>query len=542
MGCGPGAMPGPWISSTENPGFAAKRHWESGEIFECHVYDGARRPQGKALWQVITVGEQNHGQWMTATLIAVEDEHLKWWLEEGQGKTQRREFFIHTCTGETKGCRGYEARDPFSFHTDCIRMIEVADIVHRRASWWISGVAKKDFEDFRKEIVADRKREANHPGGHDDAEVFSLDDERGGSGAKTRQVTVAEAAVGEDLRRLKGDVAKDKNQGSKPRKRSPKDRDRAKDKSPSKDPTRSRSKSKGHRRSRRTAGSGDTNWFGKKAPKNRSSSSSEAKDKKDVRRKKRSSSRNSPERAKRRKKHKEGDRGPFGVGKLMEFEKDGDEASETLSDEEGFQRGAPDRRSHQLRLVEYSQRRPGRLASRLLVKMRGLLARDAGSPFNLASGPDLTPSTATSYLLTVMIPSYREKLGIRLLRELRTVAAALDNIACGQGEAAADILGQRMKAFELQMSDNGWQRAQYLELIAPEGAGLAEQDEQGMAAREQALEAKMMQQVNRPKPIWNTSEGKGKGDGQYKGKGKKGGKKGKWTPAEAENKGGTPVA
>jgi hypothetical protein len=67
-------------------------------------------------------------------------------------------------------------------------------------------------------------------------------------------------------------------------------------------------------------------------------------------------------------------------------------------------------------------------------------------------------------------------------------------------------LTQRLKALELQLSDNGfiierrrklssgsWHRAQYLELIAPERAGLAE-DEQRMAAREQALEAKMQQQ------------------------------------------------
>ena len=80
-----------------------------------------------------------------------------------------------------------------------------------------------------------------------------------------------------------------------------------------------------------------------------------------------------------------------------------------MSGEEGFQRAGSDRRSHQLRLVEYSQKRPGRLTSRLLTKMRQLLARDAGSAINLASNPDMTPSTSTSYLLTVMIPTYKEK-------------------------------------------------------------------------------------------------------------------------------------
>lgn len=62
-------------------------------------------------------------------------------------------------------------------------------------------------------------------------------------------------------------------------------------------------------------------------------------------------------------------------------------------------------------------------------KMQTLLSRDAGPPFNAASSRNLAPATATSYLLTVMVPTYCEKLGVRLLRELRTVSAALDHIA-----------------------------------------------------------------------------------------------------------------
>ena len=225
----------------------------------------------------------------------------------------------------------------------------------------------------------------------------------------------------------------------------------------------------------------------------------------------------------------------------MDFDKAGSDDSLSASGDEGFRGGGPDRRSHQLRLVEYSQRRPGRLTSRLLTKMQTLLSRDAGPPFQGdASRTDMTPATATSYLLTVMIPTYREKLGIRLLRELRTVSSALDNIAAGRGEVAADILSQRLKALELQLNDNGWQRAQYLELIAPEGAGLAEQEEQRMAAREQALEMKMLQQV-RPRAPW-TPDGKGKGDSIPKGKGKKGGKKGRWGAPEGEQKEKPPPA
>ena len=63
------------------------------------------------------------------------------------------------------------------------------------------------------------------------------------------------------------------------------------------------------------------------------------------------------------------------------------------------------------------------------------------------------------------IPTHREKLGVRLLREMRTIAGAVDEIARGKPEAAGDILSQRLKALELQLVDNSWQRAQFLELI-----------------------------------------------------------------------------
>lgn len=540
-------MPGPWIGSGENPGFAAKRDWESGEYFECQMYDSGRAAQGKALWRVIMVGERTHGLWLTATLIAVEDAHLKWWLDEGPGKTQRREFFIHICAADTKGCRGHEAKDPFAFHTDCIRMLEAADLVNRRAAWWITGVAKADFEAYRKDMVEVKKRGATAAGGHDDADVFSLDDEQGRQqgGDTSRAPGEAELAVGEDLRRLKGEVAKEKRKAKKPaREKSPRPRDRKDDDSPHRKEKKSRSRSKKVAKKDGPAGQKEQNWFGKKInPRCKSSSSSRGRSRGNKRKRSRSDSRDGGGRARRRKRSKECDRGPFGIGKLMEFDKEREDASESVSDDEGFHRGGSDRRSHQLRLVEYSQKRPGRLASRLLVKMRGLLARDAGSPFNIASNPDLTPATATSYLLTVMIPTYRDKMGIRLLREIRTVSAALDQIACGQGEIAADILGQRLKALELQMNDGGWQRAQFLELIAPEGAGLAEQEEQRMAAKEQAIEARMLQVVGRPKAAWTPSEGKGKGEGLIKGKGKKGGKRGKWQPADqTDNKAAAPIA
>lgn len=37
------------IGAADNPGFLAKRAWESGEILEAVMYDEEKRPQGKGL-------------------------------------------------------------------------------------------------------------------------------------------------------------------------------------------------------------------------------------------------------------------------------------------------------------------------------------------------------------------------------------------------------------------------------------------------------------------------------------------------------------
>lgn len=273
--------------------------------------------------------------------------------------------------------------------------------------------------------------------------------------------------------------------------RSPHERQKRRGRSADRKPKKSRS------RSRRSAAKRHkekgTVWFGKKLPADEGSTSdSVAAEDERRRRSRRLRSKSSEEEVKvnkkRNKKKKEKDRGPYGIGKALEFEKGDVDGSESDSGEADFQTGASDRRSHQLRLMEYSQKRPGRLASRLLQKMRGLLSRDTGAPLTRAAGTELTPATATSYLLTILIPSYKERLGVRLLRELRTFAAAFDSAASGDIETTADILCQRMKALELHLNDGSWQRAQYLELIIPEGAGLAEQEEQRMAARDETTD------------------------------------------------------
>ena len=107
-------MPGPWIGARENCGLMRGRYWGAGDLFERQMYDAGLNEQKKAFWEVITSGEKKHGTWRSATLIAVEDEHLLWWLTKGPGATQKREFLVHICSGSVGSCKAVDANDGFT--------------------------------------------------------------------------------------------------------------------------------------------------------------------------------------------------------------------------------------------------------------------------------------------------------------------------------------------------------------------------------------------------------------------------------------------
>ena len=70
---------------------------------------------------------------------------------------------------------------------------------------------------------------------------------------------------------------------------------------------------------------------------------------------------------------------------------------------------------------------------------------------HLKTERNLTPATATSYFLTVLVPQYKEKMNLRTNRELRAVCKALVLVASGNAESAGDLLGQRIKSLELYL-------------------------------------------------------------------------------------------
>ena len=141
------------------------------------------------------------------------------------------------------------------------------------------------------------------------------------------------------------------------------------------------------------------------------------------------------------------------------------------------------------------------------------------------------PAVASTYFHVVIAPSHRD-MGQRNSREARTLCRALDLLAKKETGAAADLLCQRLKALEKSLADHGlWTRAQFLELLPPEGMTLVDRDEDLMVQRENELQVKIKGQGKGWKGDkaqdlaivpWKGWKGdKGKGKDKDKGKNKK---------------------
>ena len=537
-------MPGPWVAGSDNPGFLATMNWSIGEIFEVITYDTSGERQGKLLVEVSDVEAKSRaGRWIDAQVVCVEDPDLAWWFKSGPGQKLEYAIQLHICHGPIEKCKEVSPRKLNEFHSDVIRHLELEDIQKRKVTWWQNKENKKRFESWRKEKLdsgagPSQKKKLDE---EDDLDFEITDEEAEKPGeAKTmdKDEKKRKAELGEKLAELKKVVA-EKDATKRKRKLSPPKGEKKKKKAVEKD-KKPKDKDKVSESDLRSSSSrGDRRrvsrlvWFGKKTSpspgkkrKRRSDSPGKGKgpsakagkgdssDEDDEEKKK-------AEKRRKKKKRKKADRGPYGSGRMVRYGEDEDDSDSDSSSESVFQGGVPEKRAQQLVLLEYSDRKPGRLAARLLQKMEVLLSR-SGTPQLFAGDlKNRTPAVATSYLLTMILPLHKEKMNVRMMRELRTLAGALDQIAVGNPEKAADLLSQRLKALELMLSDQGWARAQYLELIPPEGAGLAEPEEQRMASKEQALEAKIRQYLP---SAWKKEErphGEGKGKGK-KGKGEKG--------------------
>ena len=356
----PRSMPGPWIHSKDNPNFLVNRTWQVGDLYESTVYDPAKKEQKRALWMTTEVeGKDEKGRWLRSQLIAVEDKDLHWWLTKGPGAIYHRDFKVHVCSGDFGKCKAHNGRARDEFHVDFVRTIEYEDLRLRKVAWWLVHPAKNDFEAFRKDAAAGTPS-PKKPGAEEEALDLSFDpdDVPGGSPEVERKAKAKD--LEKQLAELKRQGLKDVDEKAK--------KDKARDKEKVKKKPRaseSSTREKGRKVKERAP-----EWFGRQK-KSRSpvpEKERRSRDKSRSKKRKRSSSALRG-RSKKEKRKAKVDRGPYGVGEKMSFGGvDYISSGTTSEEEEDFHGGASDKRSHQLRLVEYAQKRPGRLTSRLLMK------------------------------------------------------------------------------------------------------------------------------------------------------------------------------
>ena len=97
-----------------------------------------------------------------------------------------------------------------------------------------------------------------------------------------------------------------------------------------------------------------------------------------------------------------------------------------------------------------------------------------------------------SYLLTFFHGRFSiDKVGVGKARELRTLATALDHLGRGEIAQVSDLLVQRFKAVTGAIEDGHWGLAQRYELIPDVTCSLIGVHERKLAAKDEALAAKV---------------------------------------------------
>ena len=477
-------------------------------MVEGAVRDNDGRSQGTILVRVISpVTTDAQGHLFKGEYLSASDARYRWWMTQDGGQKFRARCYYHTCEGNAADCRVVKGRSQI-LHLEKFRVIGQKEWKSKTPDWAFKGEPKKDLEAFEFTFNAEKVHGhgavdlpwATDPGDGEEEESSSEEEEEDEEeGMVSRIAALREELKALEKKALKGGKAKTskkeestkvgvKEKKKKNKKRSPSPEEVAPKKKKKK---KFKDEDKDKPKKKRKAADDD--------------SSEEEGQGKGLFTAARTVTLDKPP--------KKADRGPFGSGPAVNFEEGGDSSSE---DSQDF-REAPAQqvRSSQLSLISYSRRRPGRLAARLLLKMREEAA--LGSAGAEEEPSTKTPVSAVQYFLTILQPQLAAKMNLRTQRELRTLVVVLDHLARSAPARAADVVAQRMKALERATSEGSWGAAQYLELIPSEHAGLLDRDEELHITKELNLERKVRgYEPQKPK-------GGGKNDRRgEKGQGKKG--------------------
>ena len=525
-------MPGAWTKD------GGALHLNVGSYIEGGVKDDSGRHQGTVVLGVREIGGRHGGlPSVSCTFLGCSDPHYLWWMTSGEGTALKEEAWYHLCGKKPADC-GAVRKKTKMIHLTKVREVGPGDFSAGNLDCQKVSSLRDPFEANLKAFnrwVRKRGKPETHPGGKtgpveaqanwesdpasSEEEKSEEEEESSSRGKKLKerladlrkQLTEAEKDAADyqgkrkkrkkKKKKKKSDSDEPKKKESKKDEKKPEKKKKKKESSESGEPVKKRkkrddddsdegkgsSKEKKRRKEKKKKDSDTT-----------TSSESLEKDPKALFAAKKSAGKKGEK--------EEGDRGPFGEGPPVDFGDDSDD-----SDASVFQ-DAPSKsmRSSQLKLLSYSRKHPGRLASRMLLKMQLATARGLEG----ASKKNLTPVVAMNHLLTVMQPALQGKLGVRSLRELKTLATALDLMSEGKTSRAADVLAQRVKAIERATVEQHWNSAQFLELLMPENTTLLERDEEAYLAKEFLADQKVRHYDQR-------GPGKGKQHWEPKGRGKR---------------------
>eukprot|EP00439_Symbiodinium_sp_Y106_P065143 s176_g10.t1 len=135
-------MPGPWFLPREDEGAWKGLPAARGDYLELKLLDSTWHPQGMALVRVEErEAPARYGEWFQATIVAVSDGYLQWWLDQGEGSTEQRWFSFHVCAKTPATCRGSKGHPDLEFHLESLRSIPLAELGTAQQPAWLAQPA-----------------------------------------------------------------------------------------------------------------------------------------------------------------------------------------------------------------------------------------------------------------------------------------------------------------------------------------------------------------------------------------------------------------
>ena len=419
---------------------ADARHFDglcTGCLFEFAVYDDRHRQQGRAIACLTGPALETNidgGRMFEGQILAIEDEYYEYWVENLFGRIQDSPvIFFHFCEVSEASCRSRTAfRDPI--HVDVFRLIGAEQM--GRLTWLKEE--QKEWMKSHPAVIGGRDVPGSGgppaPGAAPPPEAAPGAVETGVAGLEG--LAKALGAGQEANKRPLNEESSDADERRRQKKKDRRDR-RGHKRSPS--PGREGRSAKAPRRDGRDQDQGQLQMeLNKKVPQEPRLSALELgpAHKKKKKKKSRSSSSN---RAR------------------------GRSPSSSSSSGSLFRSAALPRGMERLRRLH--QKRPGSLASLSLLRMQELVHRAQGRG-TAAESDEKLPPVALGYLAGVfLVQNPPVTVGLRTLRELRTVATVIDMLCQNDALRALDVLVQRLKALELAHAQQGWSQASQLELV-----------------------------------------------------------------------------